>query len=91
MKRQGLFLAGLFLSAALLAPLATRTSATPQLVSVRVYDRNHRDYHDWDDRENRSYERYRRDHRGYNVTFTKTNRRQQDNYWRWRHEHPDHD
>jgi hypothetical protein len=91
MKRQGLFLAGLFLSAALLAPLATRTSATPQLVSVRVYDRDHKDYHNWDDRENRSYETYRRDHRGYNVTFTNGSRRQQSNYWKWRHEHPDHD
>jgi hypothetical protein len=91
MKRQGLFIAGLFLSAALLAPLATKVSAAPQIISVRVYDRDHRDYHNWDDRESRSYESYRNEHRGYNVTFQKNNRRQQSNYWKWRHEHPDHD
>jgi len=91
MKRQGLFLAGLFLTAALVAPLATKTSATPQLVSVRVYDRDHKDYHDWDDRESLSYEAYRHDHRGFAVTFQKNNRRQQSDYWKWRHEHPDHD
>lgn len=91
MKRQGLFLAGLFLSAALLAPLATKTNATPQIVSVRVYDRDHKDYHDWDDRETRSYERYRNEHRGYSVTFQKNNRSHQREYWKWRHEHPDHD
>jgi len=90
MKRQGLFLAGLFLSAALVAPLATRINATPQLVSVRVYDRDHKDYHNWDDNEARSYETYRQDHHGYSVTFNKNNRRQQSDYWKWRHEHPDH-
>lgn len=91
MKRQGLFLAGLFLAAALVAPLATKTNATPQIVSVRVYDRDHKDYHNWDDRESRSYEQYRHDHRGLSVTFQKNNRRQQSDYWKWRHEHPDHD
>jgi hypothetical protein len=91
MKRYGFLITGLFLSAALLAPLATKVSATPQVVSVRVYDRNHKDYHDWDDRETRSYEAYRHEHRGFSISFQKNNRRQQSDYWKWRHEHPDHD
>jgi hypothetical protein len=89
MKRQGLFLAGLFLAAALVAPMATRTNATPQ-VSVRVYDRDHKDYHNWDDNEARAYEGYRKDHTDFSVTFGKNNRKQQSAYWNWRHEHPDH-
>jgi hypothetical protein len=90
MKRQGLFLAGLFLTAALVAPLATKTNATPQVVRVRVYDRDHKDYHNWDDNEARAYEGYRHDHTDFNVTFGKNNRKQQSAYWNWRHEHPDH-
>jgi len=88
MKRQGLFLAGLFLAAALLTPLATRTSATPQ-VSVRIYDRDHKDYHNWDDNEARAYEGYRHDHRDYKVEFRRNNRAQQRAYWNWRHERHD--
>ena len=89
MKRQGLFLAGLFLAAALVTPMATTTSATPQ-VSVRIYDRDHKDYHNWDDNESRAYEGYRHDHTDFKVTFGKNTRRQQSDYWKWRHEHPDH-
>jgi hypothetical protein len=87
MKRTGLLVAGLFLATALVVPMATRTTAKPQGVSVRVYDRNHKDYHDWDDNESRRYEGYRKDHPEYNVTFGKNNRRQQSTYWTWRHQH----
>jgi hypothetical protein len=89
MKRQGLFIAALFLSAALVAPLASKVSAAPQLVSVRVYDRDHKDYHNWDDNEARHYESYRHEHHEYNVEFKRTSREQQRAYWRWRHEHPE--
>jgi hypothetical protein len=41
----------------------------PQEASVRVYDRDHRDYHNWDDREDHAYRRYlgaqRRTYLGY--------------------------
>jgi hypothetical protein len=90
MKRKGLFLAGLFLTAALVTPLATKTVAAPQGVIVRIYDRDHKDYHNWDDNEARTYERYRKDHPEYHVQFKKTTRTQQSAYWKWRHEHPDH-
>jgi hypothetical protein len=90
MKRQGLLLAGLFLAAALVAPLATKTSATPQVVSVKIYDSNHKDYHNWDENETHVYEGYRHDHSGFNVTFSKNSHSRQNDYWKWRHEHPDH-
>jgi len=89
MKRIGLFIPTLLLSTVLVAPLATRTSAKAQGVSIRIYDRDHRDYHDWDDHEARYYERWRHDHPEYRVEFRRNNRERQREYWRWRHEHHD--
>jgi hypothetical protein len=91
MYRKSLLISSLFLTAALIAPAAIRANPAPQSVSVRVYDRDHKDYHNWDDREAKSYETFRGEHPKYNVTFTKTNKRQQKDYWNWRHAHPDHD
>ena len=91
MYRKGLIISSLFLTAAFAAPLAITAKAEPQGVSVRVYDRDHKDYHNWDDRESKSYETFRGEHPKYNVTFGKTKRREQRTYWSWRHEHPDHD
>ena len=89
MKRIGLVIPALLLSSALFAPVTTKTSAAPQGVSIRFYDRGHRDYHDWDDREARYYERWRHDHPRYYVEFRRNSRRRQEEYWRWRHEHWD--
>jgi len=91
MYRKSLIISSLFLSAALVAPVAITANAAPQSVSVKVYDRDHKDYHNWDDHEAKSYETFRGDHPKYNVTFGKTKHSQQKTYWNWRHEHPDHD
>jgi hypothetical protein len=91
MYRKSLLISSLFLTAALVAPAAITANAAPQSVSIRVYDRDHKDYHNWDDREVHSYNLFRGDHPKYNVTFSKTNHREQRAYWNWRHEHPDHD
>jgi len=83
----------LLLGAALAAPAVTMAGPKPQeaRVQVRVYDRDHRDYHNWDDREDHAYRRYfvvqHRTYRGYD----RQNSRGQRNYWRWRHSHPDND
>ena len=51
------YLASLFLTAALAAPLSLM--AAPQVgVQVRVYDRDHKDYHNWDDHENRAWAQF---------------------------------
>ena len=69
-------------------PLQAQTRAN---VQIRIYDRDHRDYHYWDEREDRAYRNYwverRREHRPYE----RIKRKEQREYWRWRHEHPDRD
>jgi hypothetical protein len=85
------FISSLVLAAALAAPAMVLASPSPQGVQVRIYDRDHRDYHDWNDREDRAYRSYLVErHRTY-IVYGKQHRREQNHYWHWRHEHPDHD
>ncbi len=79
-----LSLATLTLGAAMFTPLFA------QGVNVRIYDRDHKDYHNWNDNENRAYNRYLTDqHQERKRDFQKENRDRQRNYWKWRHEHGD--
>ena len=83
---------GLFiLAGAILAPAATIAAPGPQEAgdSVRVYDSNHRDYHNWDDREDRAYRRYYSEQHKTYREYNKQNARDQRNYWKWHHNHPD--
>ena len=91
MQNKRLLLGSLLLGAALIAPMALITNAAPQGVTLRFYDRDHKDYHNWDDREVHSYGVYRTDHPRYNANFAKNKRNQQRDYWTWRHSHPDRD
>jgi hypothetical protein len=92
MHRTNRLIASAVLAAASLAPVAMTVAAGPQVgVSIRVYDRKHKDYHNWDDRENRSWgifltTNHRREHE-----FRRASRREQEEYWEWRHHHPDRD
>jgi hypothetical protein len=67
-------------------------SPVPQVgIQFRVFDRNHKDYHDWDDREDRDYRGYLESrHRPY-IEYRKQNNKEQKNYWNYRHSHPDKD
>jgi hypothetical protein len=57
----------------------------------RVYDRDHKDYHNWDDNEDRVYRQYLVErHRDYRP-FVEVKEKDQRAYWTWRHSHPDHD
>jgi hypothetical protein len=57
----------------------------------RYYDRDRRDYHQWNANEDRAYrhwlmeEQRERQYRAYNRLRAERRRE----YWRWRHEHPD--
>ena len=57
----------------------------------RYYDRDRRDWHEWNEGENRAYrhwlmeEQRERRFRAYNRLHAERQRE----YWRWRHEHPD--
>jgi hypothetical protein len=83
----------LILAAAIAVPTATLAAPKPQNASVqiRVYDRDHRDYHNWNDHEDRAYRRYLVvQHRPYRV-YHRQHYRVRQHYWNWRHSHPDND
>ncbi len=84
------FIATLFLTTALAAPMAIAAAPAPQArVQVRVYDRNHKDYHNWDDHENQAWGAYLSENHKKSHEFTKANRKEQSDYWNYRHSHPD--
>jgi hypothetical protein len=93
MHRSYRFIASLFLAAAIAAPVTMMAAPGPQQssVQVRVYDSGHKDYHNWDDREDRAYRGYLTEQHITYREYNKQNHRTQRNYWNWRHEHPDHD
>jgi hypothetical protein len=94
MKTAYRYLSFIFLSAALTAPVAISTSAAQDdhrndKKDTRVYDRSHKDYHNWDGNEDRAYRQYLGDkHQDYRD-YSKLNHGQQNTYWNWRHSHPD--
>ena len=55
----------------------------------RYYDRDHRDWHEWNDNEGRAYRYYQQQQRMKEMEWRRANRRQQTEYWRWRHNNPD--
>jgi hypothetical protein len=75
----------LLLGAALTAP-ALMQADPPH----RYYDRDRRDYHEWNDNENRAWRHWvtNERHREYHD-WNKARRNEQRDYWRWRHEHSD--
>jgi hypothetical protein len=92
----------LFLTAALAIPSAM--TATPRHQDNgrqeehrrdddhnRVYDRDHKDYHNWNDNEDRSYRVYLGERRREYHPFVELKVKDQRAYWNWRHSHPDHD
>ena len=85
------YIASLFLTAALAAPLSLMAAPRPQEVGVqvRVYDKQHKDYHNWDDNENRAWGQYLAENHRDAHEYSKSNKREQSQYWSWRHAHPD--
>jgi hypothetical protein len=86
------YIASLFLTAALVAPVSIMAAPVPQeaRVQIRVYDRQHKDYHNWDDNENRAWGQYLTENHRNSHEFSKANKREQARYWNYRHSHPDH-
>jgi hypothetical protein len=78
----------------LTAALATTGSVVaampkPQEVAVRVYDPGHKDYHNWDEREDRAYRHYIEERHEQYRKYDKLKEKEQRDYWNWRHSHPD--
>jgi hypothetical protein len=58
---------------------------------VRVYDDPRQAYRRWDSREERAYREFLRDFRRPYRDFSRLSRFEQEEYWRWRRDHPDRD
>ena len=55
----------------------------------RYYDRDRRDWHEWNENEERAYRYYLQQQHLREMEWRRANRRRQMEYWRWRHNHPD--
>ncbi len=76
---------GLMLATLLIAPLAI--AVEDHRGEARYYDRDGRDYHNWNRDEDRNYRAYLLErHRAY-VPFVKMRVRERQEYFRYRHEH----
>jgi hypothetical protein len=71
------------------APAAAQSERSRERAERRVYDREHKDYHVWDDAEDRLYHTWLETKHFVNREFSKLNRTEQRDYWRWRHDHHD--
>jgi hypothetical protein len=81
------FLSSLVLIAVFVAPVSAIAASKETSVSVRVYDKDHKDYHNWDDHENKQWGVYlSENHKKYHE-YSKSNKKEQSNYWNWRHSH----
>jgi hypothetical protein len=91
MHRTHRYIASLFLTAALVAPVSTMAVPVPQEArdQNRVYAKDHKDYHNWDDNENRAWRQFLTENHKTSHEFSKANKKEQSQYWNWRHAHPD--
>jgi hypothetical protein len=55
----------------------------------RYYDRNGKDYHAWNNNEDRAYRSYLQEQHQDYRDFNRMKRPQQQQYFTWRHTHPD--
>jgi len=90
------YLSGLIFGALLIAPAAIQADEKEHHDNgkhkgeyKRYYDDDRKDYHQWNKGEDKAYEHYRKDQRKEQWEhFHEGNRIQQNEYWRWRHDHP---
>jgi hypothetical protein len=87
----GRYIRSIVLVAVIAAPAFVAVEGKAQEVQVRIYDRDHHDYHNWDAHEDRVYRHYLVEHhRGY-VVYSKQHHSVQRHYWKYRHTYPDRD
>ena len=57
---------------------------------TRAYqDSVRHDSHEWNEAEDRAYRRYLQEHHKKYHAFEKASKKEQQDYWKWRHDHPD--
>ncbi len=92
MHRGHRYLVSFFLAAALASPLAIaqqdhKNGNTEN--QNRVYDKDHKDYHNWDANEDRAWGQFLTENHKSPHDFKTANQKEQSQYWNWRHAHPD--
>jgi len=89
MRRTFRIIPSLALAATFAMPVALLATPAPAPQDARYYDRDHKDYHQWDDHERAAWGRFLAENHRKDHEFAKANRREQNEYWAWRHGHPD--
>ena len=56
----------------------------------RYYDSVHHDYHTWNGDEDRRYREFMEERHHRYRDFSRLNKKDQQAYWQWRHDHDDH-
>jgi ribulose kinase len=87
------FLQVALLGTALMAPVATVPTALKAADDhpKRYHDKEYKDDHEWNDREDRAYQKWLEEKHRVKREFAKLKAKEQSEYWKWRHEHPDRD
>ena len=76
----------LFLGAVLCFPVVMNQA---RAADQRYYDSAHHDYHTWNSDEDRAWKHWLEvNHHEYHQ-WAKASKREQRDYWQWRHDHPD--
>jgi Ni/Co efflux regulator RcnB len=83
-----LILSALVLSASFVAPVAARADDKNHQ-DKRYYDKEGKDYHTWNNNEDKAYRQYHVEQHSSYRPFNKVNHTQQQQYFTWRHSHPD--
>jgi hypothetical protein len=98
MRREKLRVAALFITAALTVPIGAM-ALTPQddnhekheRDEHRIYDTERKDYHNWDATEDGAYRHWLDGRHETYVEYARLDKKRQKEYWKWRHEHDEHD
>ena len=86
------YLTVLFLSAALAGSVPVKADEHhSDNQTKRYYDKDARDYHEWNQNENQVYHQYVTENHKRDRDFAKTTRGEKKEYFKWRHDHPDQD
>jgi len=86
------YLTALFISAALAGSAPVRADDHhSDSQTKRYYDKDARDYHEWNQNENQVYHQYVTDNHKRDRDFSRTTRTEKKDYFKWRHDHPDQD
>jgi hypothetical protein len=85
MKTANRYSAAFLLAVSLTAPLIMADDHDKK----RYYDKTRKDYHEWNENEDRNYKLFLNERHAPIHDWKKAKSREQQEYWKWRHEHPD--